>query len=194
MTIRELITKNRSYRRFDEMQKVPMSFLEELIDLARLSASARNAQPLKYILSNNPEMNAKIFDTLAWAGYLQDWDGPVEGERPSAYIIMLGDTEISNNYYCDHGIAAQSILLGATENGFGGCIIASIKHNDLRNFCNIDKKYEILQIIALGKPIETVVIDPLSDDGNIKYWRDYNQVHHVPKRPLTSLVIQKYSV
>jgi nitroreductase len=194
MTIRELITKNRSYRRFDEKHIVSMSILEEFIDLARLSASARNAQPLKYILSNAPEMNTKIFNTLAWAGYLQDWDGPPEGERPSAYIIMLGDTDITKNYYCDHGIAAQSILLGATENELGGCIIASIKQNELRSVCNIDTKYEIIQVIALGKAIETVKIEALDTDGSIKYWRDEFQVHHVPKRPLNSLIIQKYSV
>ena len=86
-----------------------------------------NAQPLKYIISNNPEKNQLIFPTLAWAGYLKDWPGPIEGERPSAYLIMLGDKSISENFFCDHGIAAQSILLGAVEKELGGCIIMSIQ-------------------------------------------------------------------
>jgi nitroreductase len=188
--IKDLIFQNRSYRRFHENYSVDENVLRDLIDLARLSASARNAQPLKYILSSDSKTNELIFPNLTWAGYLRDWSGPVEGERPSAYIIMLGDTSITTNFFCDHGIAAQSILLGATEKGLGGCIIGSIKRDELRSIFQIPEKYEILQVIALGKPLEQVVIEPLPESGDTKYWRDKNNIHHVPKRSLEELILK----
>ena len=117
MELKSLIRKNRSYRRFKQSERIGMETLIELVDLARLSASARNLQSLKYILSNEEELNAQIFECLAWAGYLADWDGPVEGERPAAYVVMLNDKHISLNHFCDEGIAAQSILLGTVELG-----------------------------------------------------------------------------
>lgn len=187
--ISDLIKRCRSYRRF--FQDVPISRddLMQMVDNARLSASARNAQSLKYYLSCDSKTNELIFPCLAWAGYLKDWAGPTEGERPSAYIIMLNDTEISNNYFCDHGIAAQSILLTAVEKGFGGCIIASINRDKLKQTLALSARFEVIQVLALGKPKEIVNIDPVGPDGDIKYWRDKNQVHHVPKRGLKEIVI-----
>ncbi|HQH40307.1 MAG TPA: nitroreductase family protein [Bacteroidales bacterium] len=189
MNLRDLVLKNRSYRRFDESYAISREELVSFVDLARHSASARNAQPLKYILSWTPERNALIFPCLAWAAYLKNWKGPDEGERPSAYIVMLGDTEISNQYFCDHGIAAQSILLGATEKGYGGCIIGSVNKELLYKNLGIPQRYEILQVIALGKPAENVVIEPMPSDGDYKYWRDEQNVHHVPKRSLEELIL-----
>lgn len=187
--LKDLVSKNRSYRRFYQEVPVPMETLRELVDLARLSPSAANRQPLKYFLSNTPEINEKIFQCLSWAGYLPEWPGPNEGERPAAYLIMLGDSRITNNYFCDHGIAAQSILLGAVEKGLGGCIIGSVDRDKLRENLKIPSHFDILQVLALGKPKETVVIEPLPADGDIKYWRDPNGVHHVPKRALDDLII-----
>jgi nitroreductase len=187
--IRELILKNRSYRRFHEEVGIRLETLRELVDLARLSASARNAQPLKYILSCEPERNLLIFLHLAWARDLAGWAGPPEGERASAYIVILGDTEISGSFGCDHGIAAQSIMLGATEKGLGGCIIASIEKEGLREVLQIPSRYEILLVLALGKPKETVVIETVEPAGGTKYWRDDEGVHHVPKRPLDDIII-----
>ena len=187
--ISELIRKCRSYRRFYQEIGISRKDLLEMLDNARLSASARNAQPLKYYLSLDAEVNDRVFPCLSWAAYLKDWQGPIEGERPSAYIVMLNDTDITNNYFCDDGIAAQSILLTAVEKGFGGCIFASVKRDRLRQELSIPEKYEIIQVIALGKPKEVVVIEPLGLDGDIKYWRDENQVHHVPKRSLEDIVL-----
>ena len=188
--IKDLIKKNRTYRRFYEDFEIERNILEDLVDLARLSASASNKQPLKYVLSCEKNKNEIIFNTLAWAGYLKDWPGPIEGEKPSAYIIMLNDTEITNNYWCDPGIAAQSILLGATEKGLRGCIFASVKRNELRSVLKIDERYEILYVLAIGKPKEQVVLETVGSEGDIKYWRDNQGVHHVPKRTLKEIIIK----
>lgn len=187
--IRNLILKNRSYRRFYQEVDIKLETLKELVDLARLSASAANMQPLKYIISCEPQKNSLIFSHLAWARYLKGWPGPSEGERPSAYIIMLGDTEIGRSFGCDHGIAAQSILLGATEKGLGGCMIGAIEKEGLRRTLVIPPRYEILLVLAIGKPKEKVVIETVGHSGDIKYWRDSEGVHHVPKRPLDDIII-----
>jgi len=191
--LEELIRKNRSYRRFYQDVSVDLATLRELVNLARLSASAANLQPLKYILSCAPETNALIFPHTRWAGYLKDWPGPAEGERPAAYIIILGDTTISKSFGCDHGIAAQSIMLGATERGLGGCMIGSIDRDGLRRALNIPEHFEILLILALGKPMETVVIEEVGPDGDIRYYRDPADVHHVPKRALRELIVGEYA-
>jgi nitroreductase len=187
--LKDLIFKNRSYRRFHQDKRVTMEALRELVDLARLSASAANRQPLKYILSCDPEKNAAIFDTLAWAAYLKGWPGPAEGERPAAYIVILHDKKIADDIYCDHGIAAQSILLGAIEKGLGGCIVASVKRKKLRKALDIPSSFEVPLVLALGVPKETVVLEELGPDGDIKYWRDDDGVHHVPKRSLDDLIV-----
>jgi len=190
MKLRELVLQNRSYRRFNQEATVDIEILKQLVDLARLSASGANLQPLKYMLFNEAQKNATIFPHLAWAGYLGDWPGPQEGERPSAYIVILGDKNISNSIECDHGIAAQSILLGAAERGLGGCMIGSIKKEGLRSALSIPDEYEILLVIALGSPKETVRLEDAGPDGNIKYWRDDDDVHHVPKRSLDEIIIE----
>ena len=190
--LKELVHKNRSYRRFSQDVQIELDTLRSLVALARQSASGSNRQPLKYILSCDSQTNALIFPNTAWAGFLKDWPGPAEGERPSAYIIILGDTEISKSVGCDHGIAAQSIMLGATEKGLGGCMIGSIKKGALREALEIPEQYEILLVLALGKPAETVVLEDVGSDGSIKYYRDDEDVHHVPKRALDELVLREF--
>ena len=185
----ELIRKNRSYRRFHQDAPVDRKTLQELVELTRLCPSAANRQPLKYILSCDADRNAAIFPHLAWAGYLTGWSGPAEHERPTAYIIILGDTEITHSFGCDHGIAAQTILLGAAERGLGGCMIGSIEREKLRKALDVSKRFEILLVLALGKPSETVVLDDAKSPDDIKYWRDADDVHHVPKRPLSELIV-----
>ena len=189
MKIGELVLKNRTYRRFFENVPIEHETLRQLVDLARLSGSAANLQPLKYMLFVDPELNASIFPYLRWAGYLKDWNGPAEGERPSGYIIILGDQNITKDFGCDHGIVAQSMLLGATELGLGGCMIGSIQREGLRRELEIPSHLEILLVIALGKSKESVKVEVIGPESDVKYWRDENGIHHVPKRSLEELII-----
>jgi nitroreductase len=187
--LRDLVIKTRSYRRFEQNASIGTNTLRELVDLARYSASGVNRQPLKYILSNDPGENALIFETLTWAQLLKGWGGPGEGERPAAYIVVLGDKEISPAFGIDPGIAAQSICLGATEKGLGACMLANIKKDSLRKSLNILARYEILLVIALGKPGEKIELETVGPDGDTAYWHDANDVHHVPKRKLEDIII-----
>jgi len=190
MSLEELLARNRSYRRFRQSEPLDEKTLIDLVALTRLCPSAANRQPLKYLISWEPERNAAIFAHLRWAAALTDWPGPAEGERPAGYIVILGDKRITNNFHCDHGIAAQSILLAAVQQGWGGCIIASIDREGLARSFNLPTYFEILLVLALGKPAETVVLEHDKSPDQRPYWRDADGVHHVPKRPLEELLVR----
>lgn len=193
---KDLVRNSRSVRRFYGDKKIEEGQLEKLVDLARLTPSGANKQPLKYIIVCNEKSNDAVYQTLSWAGYLKDWDGPIPSERPTGYIIILRDNNISKAMTFDEGIAAQTIFLGATEMGLGGCFIGSIKRSELRSVLDISedveisKDYEISLVIALGYPKEEVVIDEIDKEMDIKYWRDDEEVHHVPKRKLEDTIIK----
>ena len=190
--LRDLLKEDRSYRRFDENHKIERETLLRLVELTRYCASGRNLQPLKYFIVNEPEICDRIYPLLKWAGYLTDWDGPEKGERPTAYLIQYLDTSITKNCLCDDGIQMQAITLGAVAEGLGTCIIKSFNAEKLKELLALEDTLEPLYVIAIGKPVEKVVIEDVNveDSDDIKYYRTPDGVHHVPKRMVGELVIK----
>lgn len=190
--MQEIIAKTRTFRRFNQKEPISMTTLQELVDLARLGGSARNGQPWQYMVVNTPELCAKIFPYLGWAGYLTDWKGPVEGERPSAYVLcLLNKNRLKgpeSEAQFDLGVATQNLLLGAMEKRIGGCRIGAF-NPQLAALFEMPEHLTISLVVALGKPRETVIIEECKNDDDVRYWRDEHGVHHVPKRPLTSCLV-----
>ncbi len=187
--LKDLVLKNRSYRRFYGDYKIDSQELVDLVELARNTGYARNAQALKFMIVSDDEQNKKVFETLVWAAALKDWDGPVEEERPTGYIIILCDKTIGTNKQTDVGIVAQTMMLGATEKGLGGCMIGNINRPLLYENFGIDKeRYTIELCLALGKPKEEVHIVDVDETGSVNYYRDENGVHYVPKRKLEDII------
>lgn len=184
----DLVRRNRSYRRFDHSFKLSAESLRDLVALARWTPTAGNLQPIKYLLVHEEKGADQLFGLLKWARYLRDWAGPSQDEKPSAYIVLLGDTTIAQVFQYDAGIAAQTILLGVIEKGLGGCILTSIDRDRLREAFSIPFHLEILLVIALGKPVEQVLLEDLPSEGSIKYYRTPDGAHHVPKRTLDDLI------
>lgn len=189
MNVRELTLKNRSYRRFHQDMPVDMQTLRELVDLARVAQSPWNQQAVKFLLCNRPEMNAQIFEHLFWAARMPEWNGPAEGERPSAYIIIVADKELAKVFNYDHVVAGTTLLLGAVERGLGGCLMGAFSKKKMTATLGLSERYEPLLVVALGTPNETIVLDPVGPDGNTAYWNDEQGVHHVPKRSLEDLIL-----
>ena len=189
--LEELLKSDRSYRRFDGNHRIERETLLKLVALTRYCASGRNLQPLKYYIANENDICDKIFPLLKWAGYMTDWDGPEKGERPTAYLIQCLDTSITKNYLCDDGIQLQAITLGAVAEDLGCCIIKSFNLVKLKEILGLGDSFEPLYVIAIGKPVEKVVLEDLNpgDVNDIKYYRTPDGIHHVPKRTLDDLVI-----
>lgn len=188
--LRKLVENCRSYRRFEESERIGEENLKELVDLARLTASTANSQALKYRLVFTEEECEKLFPCIAWAGALPEWDGPEAGERPSGYIVICCDQSLGKNKMWDNGITAQTIMLGAVEKGFGGCMIGSFQRKEAAEILGIDQeKFSLDLILALGKPKEKVVLVPIKEDGDVRYYRDEEQVHYVPKRALEDILL-----
>jgi len=181
----ELVKRARTYRRFDESAPISTETLRGLVNIARIASCGGNSQKLRYIIVSNPEDCAILFPNLAWAAAIKEWDGPVEGERPTGYIMILSDGNPGHNV----GIAAQTIQLAATETGFGVCMMGAIKRDEIKADFNIPEDMNLHLVLAIGKPGETVVIEPMSADGSTAYWRSEDGVHHVPKRSLEEVIV-----
>ena len=186
--LKSLLESDRSYRIFDQSQRIARTTLEQLVDLTRLCASGRNAQPLRYRIVTSDEECAKVFQWLKWAGYYTNWAGPAEGERPAAYLVQCLDTEVSANCLCDDGLHLQAITLGATTLGYGCCIIKSFNVAEVASALGIDARYQPRYVLAIGRPAETVRLEPQVGE-EFKYYRTADGVHHVPKRALSELII-----
>ena len=192
MRIGDLVPVTRTVRRYREDQPIGDAVLRGLVDLARLGGSASNRQPLRFMIVTEERLRRRMFHCLGWAGYLRDWPGPGEGERPPAYIVCLLDRDRSGGpekyAYVDLGIATQNLLLGAAEQGIYGCRIASFSP-EMETVLRLDERYKVLLVVALGYPAERVVLEETGMDGDIRYWRDENGVHHVPKRRLDDVLL-----
>jgi nitroreductase len=188
--LKELVLKTRTYRRFYGTEQISDETLRSLVDLARLTASSKNAQALRFKLVGKKDECAKLFPLVHWAGFLPEWGGPKGDEKPSAYILILADTSIQKDTKIDDGIAAQTIMLGATELGLGGCMMGAIERKQILELFSLDEsRYTVELVLALGKPKEIVKIVSVGNDGSTKYFRDESQTHFVPKRDLKDIII-----
>ena len=189
-TVHSLVIKNRSYRSFDPDAKIKVGDLREMIDCARCAPSAMNLQPLKYRICVGEDAK-KLLPLTAWAGRLKDMKFPPDGHEPAAFIIICIDTELCKSKDAalrDVGICAQTIMLRATEMGYGGCMLGAFNPDTVKTEMGIGEQYLPNLILALGKPDETVAID-VAKNGEIGYYRDENNLHHVPKRTLKDILI-----
>ncbi|HRY84234.1 MAG TPA: nitroreductase family protein [Candidatus Cloacimonadota bacterium] len=186
---KELVLKNRSVRRYDNSFSISRKQLEDLVELARCSPCAANLQNLRFYLSCEEEFNQHIFKHVKWANYLRYWDGPAPQEAPSAYILILCSKDCGKFHLLDTGIAAQTMLLGATELGLSGCMIASMDKSAIQTALGLPEEYDLVLTIALGKAAEKIMLEDVIDPDDIEYYRDDEGVHHVPKRSLRDLII-----
>lgn len=187
---KDLVYSTRSFRRFYGDVKIKREELLSLIGLARMTASTSNSQALRFKPVVNEKECETLFNSLGWAGALPDWDGPEKGERPTAYIIVLCDKERGTNKFTDVGITSQTIMLGATEMGYGGCMLGNIRRSDIARDFGIDtEKFTVELVLALGKPKEEVKIVPMPESGDVRYYRDENMTHYVPKRNIEDILL-----
>lgn len=182
MLFRDLVTKSRNYVKFDGSAAVPEELLLDLLELACYVPSRGNLQPLKYLLVTDCSETGPLISMLFPEGCFAGWSGVPEKDRPRAFIVMFGDLCLGSDFGADSGIAAQTILLGAADAGFGGFIVHSFDREGLSLHFGIPGFYQPLLVIALGKPAETLVIEQMSGDDPITGHTDKNGIRFIPKR------------
>ncbi len=185
--IKDLLKATRSVRRYDESRKITCEQLQEIAEAVRLCPSAANMQRLRLALVVEQEQSGEVFDTLAFAALLRPWVRPDVGERPVAYIVIMADREADVNLSIDAGIIAEAMLLTAKEQGIAGCMFRSFDKEKLTRVLGKDGYYPLL-VLSLGYPGEMVVLET-AVDGDLKYYRDGEGVHHVPKLALEDVII-----
>ncbi|MFI3324934.1 MAG: nitroreductase family protein [Clostridia bacterium] len=189
---KDLVKANRSYRGYDESRFITLEELTDMVDHARLSPSSVNAQPFQYYLANEKEEVAKIQKLTKWAKALPNDTLPHKGMCPTAFIIIYQDMsngESTQRYQKDVGIVAQTILLAAAEKGLGGCMIGNYSPNEVKKNIDLPDNLMPMLIIAIGKPSEEIVLTEIEKGESIKYYRDENDVHYVPKRKLEDIIL-----
>ncbi len=189
MRFLELALKTRSIRRFKQSIRLSRENIYPFVDSARLAPNAANLQVLRFSVVTSENNCAKIFPALKWAGYLEEWKGPEEGERPAAYIVIHAPDEEKPYTRMDVGIAAAYIVLSASEAGYGSCIIMSFDCGIVAGAVNTPEDYRPQLVIALGVPGEEVILEAAIKD--IKYWRDELGRHHVPKLRIEEIITEQ---
>ena len=189
MSIFDLIKSRRTIRKF---QSKPISdeMLLKYVDAARVAPSGANMQPLKYVIVKSSEMVEKVFNHVKWAGYLAPLYNPKDNERPTAFIIVLGDKNIrESGYDMDVGAAVENIILTALDDGVGACWMAAIDREEIGKLIDLGDKYVISCVVALGYSMEKPKEVKISD--GIKYYLDENGTLCVPKRSLDEVLIKQ---
>ncbi len=189
--LNELVKKSRSKRAFRSDAALTRRTLLELCDMARYAPAAMNLQPLKYRLVTEDTEVARMTEITRWAASLTQ-KLPPEGHGPSAYIVICHDTELTPQkpiFLIDAGIVAQTMMLAAAERGLGGCILGSAKDAEVSELLGLPETLAPVLVLGLGIPEETVVLTE-AQNGKVRYYRDEENVHYVPKRPLKDIIIQ----
>lgn len=192
MSILDLAKKNRSYRGFNENRRISREELVSMVECARYCASSINIQPLRFHLAWEKDEVDRIQQETNWARALPQMKLPHDGMCPTAFIVVMQDKRIFESlqrFQKDVGIVAQTILLAAVEMGLGGCMICNFNAATLKETLGLDENLSPLMIIAIGEPMEEVVITDLEPGENHQYYRDENDVHYVPKRKLEDLIV-----
>ena len=189
--LNQLIESARSTRSFKPDVQISMETLEALVDTARKAPAAMNLQPLKYKLVTAEEEKKALMGITRWATSLSV-KLPPEGHEPSAFIVICHDKDIAEErpiFMIDVGIVSEVMILAAKELGLDCCLIGSATGDAIKNALSLHESIAPKLILALGVSDERAVLENATD-GNVGYYRDEANTHHVPKRRLEDIIIK----
>lgn len=186
MEIMDVLYARRTIRKFTQ-KPIPTEVLTDIIDAARLSPTANNRQPLRFLVVNDPSLCAGVFPHTYWARSLGPEGRPKEGEQPTAYILILADKKLETPWIShDVGAAAQTIMLAAQDSGIGTCWMASIDRDALTEILGIPGEYRLDTLISMGYPAQKSVYE--DTQGDVTYYKDEQGTMHIPKRRLEDVL------
>lgn len=185
MNVYETIIQRRSIRRFKQ-KPIKLDFLKKMVNAARLAPSAANLQPVEFFIVDDKKLCEQVFETISWAGYIKPRWKPEPDERPVAYIVLLVKDTKNPWYVRDICFASENIVLIAEEEGLGSCIICKTDRGKVKKILKIPDEFIVDSLIALGYKNEKSVVEDFK--GSVEYWRDEEQVLHVPKKKLEDII------
>lgn len=182
----KLLQRNRSHRAYDVSFQVREDQLRRIIGVNRYTPSARNQQVLRFrmVLSDEAE---KVLPHIRLGAALPELNLPQKGSEPRAFIIICSIAEESRFVDIDLGIAAQSMLLQATEIGLNGICIAAFDKQRIKEQFNLP--YEPLMILAIGRGKDNIVLTEIKANESHNYYRK-DGIHYVPKLSFEELIIK----
>lgn len=180
-----LLKKNRSWRGYDPGREVTEDELKRIVTATTLVASGMNRQRLRYRLVTKADA-AKVLPHITLGAALPEEHLPHPGCEPQAFIVVCATEKENKVIDIDLGIAAQSMLLKATEMGLGGIFILNFRVNEIKKSLNLPS--DPIAVIAIGKPAETIYLKPVHAGDSLDYYRK-DGVHFVPKLGLEDILI-----
>lgn len=173
-----LLRKNRSYRGYDPAYIVTEAQLRRIVEVCAKIPSGRNQQVLRFKLLTQTTGSDRMQGLYKLGGALPELHLPFPGTEPNAFIFICSTVEPDKWVHMDVGIAAQSMLLKATEMGLGGICIGAFNRNAIVETFALP--CEPVLVLAIGKPAETIELVPVRSGASLKYYRE-NGIHYVPK-------------
>jgi nitroreductase len=184
MNISESIKKKRTIRLYKQ-KKISYKILEDCVDSARLSSSARNAQPLEYIIIDDEKILKNLLPFIRFGGFITEDKKAKPGFEPTALIIILVKKGFEQYSAYDVGIAAQNISLVAFENKIGTCMMGAIDKENIKKELKVPDSYLVDLVITLGYPAEKPLVE--EKDQEPRYERK-NDIFYVYKKELKKVL------
>jgi len=155
----ELVASRQSDRAYDKNRMVEQEKLDRILEAARLSPSACNAQPWRFIVVTNEELSVKVGKATAGLGmnkFAKDAPVHILIVEESANITSLLGSKIKDKHFplIDIGIAAAHITLAAEAEGLGSCILGWFDEKELKHILGIPSSKRLLLDIAIGYPVK----------------------------------------
>ena len=134
----QLVASRQSDRAYDMSRAVEPEKLERILEAARLSPSACNAQPWRFVVITDPELSVKVGKATAGLGmnkFAKDAPVHILVVEESMNITSFLGAKIKDKYFplIDIGIATAHITLAAESEGLGSCILAGSMKRRLRS-------------------------------------------------------------
>jgi len=152
----EIIIRRQSDRKYSD-KPIVADKLERITEAGRMSPSACNAQPWKFVVVTDPSCRQKISE--AATERLTGMNNFVS-QAPVLIVIVrekpnlsskIGGTIKNRDYsHIDIGIASANICLQAAAEGIGSCIIGWFDEKQVRSILGIPPSKRVELIITLG--------------------------------------------
>jgi nitroreductase len=153
-----VIAERWSPRAYDETYEITKHELLSILEAGRWAPSAMNGQPWRFSVAVKGD---NLFTPVreALSGFNQEWS-----KRASAVIVISikNQTPDGNPYpiaVFDAGLAAQNMMLQATELGLAPHPISGIDINAMHSVLELPSDLTVLAAIVVGKRADATVLE-----------------------------------